>query len=306
MPLPIIRGFYFLSVHLLFASGVCLAAWLLTSLRGGSAGTKHWIWVATALNLGLPVAALLDAVWGPHLSWATPLGAIGSVVAVVFADPSVASVLCGIWALGAVLMLVRLWSRLRAERRALGPARSRGGFVFRGVPVCVEDSPSSPAVRGLLLPRIWLPKGIDRLLSADEMRAVLLHEVTHARRRDNLIRLFQELVLCAVWFHPLAWLTRSRLALFRELSCDESVVDSALGGDLVRALGKLATPEHSVFLQATAGSFLADRLAMLGGDSPRRAGLLADAVLATVFAAILLLGAFETISHTACCFVRVT
>ena len=62
------------------------------------------------------------------------------------------------------------------------------------------------------------------------MRAVLLHEATHARRRDNLIRLFQELVLCAVWFHPLAWVTSSRLALYRELSCDESVVESALAG----------------------------------------------------------------------------
>jgi len=306
MPLPIIRGFYFLSVHLLFASGVCIVAWLLTSLRGGSATTKHWIWVATALNLGLPVAALLDALWGPHLVWARPLPAIGSVVAAAFEDAGVASVVCGVWSLGAALMLVRLWSRLRAERRALGPERSRGGFLFRGVPVCVEDSPRPPAVRGFLLPRIWLPRGIDRLLDADEMRAVLLHEVTHARRRDNLIRLFQELVLCAVWFHPLAWLTGSRLALYRELSCDESVVDSALGGDLVRALGKLAGPEHPGFLQATAGSFLVDRLARLGGDRSRRAGLFADAVLATVFAAALLLGAWETISHTACCFVRVS
>ena len=42
MPLPIIRGFYFLSVHLLFASCVCLVAWLLTSRRGGSASTKHF------------------------------------------------------------------------------------------------------------------------------------------------------------------------------------------------------------------------------------------------------------------------
>jgi len=305
MPLPVIRGFYFLSVHLLFASAVCLVAWLLTSVRRGSATTKHWIWVATALNLGLPVAAFLDA-WWPHLSWATPLTAIGSLVDLAFSNPRVAAVVCAIWSLGALLMLVRLWSRLRTERQAMRPAASRRGFVFRGVPVCVEESARPPAVRGLLLPRIWLPSGIDRLLSPDEMRAVLLHEATHARRRDNLIRLFQELVLCAAWFHPLAWLTSSRLALYRELSCDESVVDSALGGDLLRALGKLARPEHSVFLQATASSLLTDRLAMLGGSRPRRAGLLADAVLATIFAAVLLLGVYETISHTACCFVRVT
>ena len=306
MPLPIIRCFYFLSIHLLYASGVCLVAWILTSVRRGSATTKHWIWVATALNFGLPVAALLDAVCAPHVSWARPLRAIGAAADAAFGDLRVATVVCAIWSLGTLLMMSRLWLRLRIERDALRPMPSRESFVFRGVPVCVEESPHAPAVRGFLLPRIWLPRGIDRLLSPDEMRAVLLHEATHARRRDNLIRLFQELVLCAVWFHPLAWVTSSRLALYRELSCDESVVDSALGGDLVRALGKLARPEHGTFLQATASSFLTDRLAMLGGDRPRRTALVADVLLAAIFAFVLLLGVYETFSHTACCFVPLT
>ena len=306
MPLEIIRGFYFLSIHLLYASGVCLGAWLLTSIRHGSATTKHWIWVATALNFGLPVAALLDAFCAPHLSWARPLAVVGSAVDGAFRNPRVAAVLCGIWSLGALLMLARLWARLRAERRDAGPRRPGPSFVFHGVPVCIEEAPQVPAVRGFLLPRIWLPSGIDRLLSPEEMRAVLLHEATHARRRDNLIRLVQELVLCAVWFHPLAWLTSARLALYRELSCDESVVDRALGRDLVRALGKLARPGRAGFLQATASSFLSDRLAMLrGGRSARAAGVV-DVLLVAIFAGVLLLGVFETISHTACCFMPVT
>ena len=306
MPLEIIRGFYFASIHLLYASGVCLVAWLLTSIRQGSATTKHWIWVATALNFGVPLAALLDAFCAPHLSWARPLAIIGSAVDGAFRNPRVAAVLCSIWSVGALLMIVRLGLRLRAERHAASSRGSRASFVFDGVPVCVEESPQVPAVRGFLLPRIWLPSGIDRLLSPEEMRAVLLHEATHARRRDNLIHLVQELVLCAVWFHPLAWLTSAQLALYRELSCDESVVDSALGRDLVRALGKLARPERTGFLQATASSFLTDRLAILGGDRSQRAALVVDLVLATAFVAVLLLGVFETISHTACCFMPVT
>ena len=306
MPLEIIRGFYFLSIHLLYASGVCLVAWLLTSVRHGSATTKHWIWVATALNFGVPVAAFLDAFCAPHLSWARPLAIVGSTVDATFRNTRVAAVLCGIWSLGACLMLVRLWARLRRERGALGSGAPQPSFVFDGVPVCVEDGPVIPAVRGLLLPRIWLPRGIDRLLGPDEMRAVLLHEATHARRRDNLIRLAQELVLCAVWFHPLAWLTSARLALYRELSCDESVVDRAHGGDLVRALGKLARPERAGFLQATASSFLSDRLAMLHGERPARTELMVDLALSLAFGGVLLLGVFETISHTACCFMAVT
>jgi beta-lactamase regulating signal transducer with metallopeptidase domain len=306
VPLPIIRGFYFLSIHLLYASCVCLVAWLLTSIRQGSATTKHWIWVATALNFGVPVAALLDAFCAPHLSWARPLAIIGSAVDGAFRNTRVAAVLCGIWSLGALLMVARLWVRLRSEGHDARPRASRTSFVFHGVPVCVEESPQVPAVRGFLLPRIWLPSGIDRLLSPGELHAVLLHEATHARRRDNLIRLAQELVLCAVWFHPLAWLTGARLALYRELSCDESVVDSALGGDLVRALGKLARPERAGFSYSAAASFLTDRLAMLGGDRPRHAVLVADLLLAAIFAGVLLLGVYETLSHTACCFVPVT
>ena len=112
--------------------------------------------------------------------------------------------------------------------------------------------------------------------------------------------------LCAVWFHPLAWLTSSRLALYRELSCDESVADRALGGDLVRALGKLARPGHGAFLQATASSFMSDRLALLRSDRPARTGLLVDVALGAIFAGVLLLAVLETISHTACCFVPVT
>ncbi|HEY1908664.1 MAG TPA: M56 family metallopeptidase [Myxococcaceae bacterium] len=305
MPLPIIRGFYFLSIHLLFASGVCLVAWILTSLRHGSAATKHWIWVATALNFGLPVAALLDSVCAPHLSWARPLRVIGAAVDAAFGNARVAAVLCAVWSVGALLMLARLGVRLRRERAAR-PAVSRERFRFDGVPVCVEESPRVPAVRGFLLPRIWLPSGIDLLLSPAEMRAVLLHEATHARRRDNLIRLVQELVLCAVWFHPLAWLTSARVALYRELSCDESVVDRALGRDLVQALGKLARPERAGVLEATASSFLPDRLALLDGGGTGRSAPLVDVVLTAAFAVVLLLAVYETISHTACCFVPVT
>jgi beta-lactamase regulating signal transducer with metallopeptidase domain len=141
-----------------------------------------------------------------------------------------------------------------------------------------------------------------RLLSAPELDAVLIHEATHARRHDNLIRLIHEAGLCALWFHPFVWLTGSRLALYRELSCDESVIRSAHGEDLVSALAKLATPQEPLLLRAGASSFLTYRLARLSGEQPRCLSRTDGALGTAVFAASLIGGVWGTVSHTACCF----
>jgi beta-lactamase regulating signal transducer with metallopeptidase domain len=218
-------------------------------------------------------------------------------------------VLSMVWLLGTILMLMRLCLRLRAERRdapsAGGPSAlpPKWSFLAQGVPIRFAETRQGPAVHGVLHPHISLPQGIDRLLSEHELNAVLIHELTHARRRDNLIRLIHEVGLCALWFHPLVWITGSRLALYRELSCDESVIQSAHGGDLVSALAKLANPEEAFLLQATVSSFMTHRLARLAAK-PQVSSRRANVLLAVVFSAALLASVFSTVAHTACCFVH--
>src|SRR5260370_9500590 len=75
----IARALYYFEVHLLYASIVGFAALVLTSIRRGSSTTKYWIWVATSFNFIFPLGAFLDKFWTAHLSWATPLGAIGEL-----------------------------------------------------------------------------------------------------------------------------------------------------------------------------------------------------------------------------------
>jgi beta-lactamase regulating signal transducer with metallopeptidase domain len=264
---------YYFSVHLLYASIVGVAAWMLTTIRGATASTKYWIWVATALNFIVPTGALIDKLWAPHLRWATPLGAIGGPIWDM-TQGRTAMLLAVIWIAGASAMLMRLISRLSRER---GQAKVTAGlkqravtaFVADGIPVSVGSEHATPAVSGVLYPHISLPLGIDRLLDQRELKAVLLHELEHARRHDNLIWLLYEAALCALWFHPLLWLAGVRMALYRELSCDEAVIQSAHGEALVSALAKLAVPARARFLQATASSHLslAWRACL---DTPRR------------------------------------
>ena len=303
----IARAMYYLSVHLLFASIVASAAWALTSILRASATTKYWIWVATAFNFVLPSGALIDKLWAPHLTWARPLAAIGDPVWDMTYGRT-AIILGVIWMTGAFSMLSRLISRIGRERReaqALAPLSDRGlryAFQADGIPISFGARHPSPAVRGVLYPRILLPNDIDRLLNPREFHAVLIHELAHARRRDNLIRLLYETSLCALWFHPLMWLAGARIGLYRELSCDESVIRCAYGQELVSALAKLAVPKRADVLQATASSHLSYRLARLAGprQTPYRA---ASLLLTSLFAAVIAAGIFQTIAHTACCFV---
>jgi beta-lactamase regulating signal transducer with metallopeptidase domain len=300
---------YYSEVHLIYSSIVWLAALALTSIPGGSATTKHWIWLATALNFILPIGAVLDGLAAPYIVWAKPLGAVGGLGASISENIVLAASLAAVWLVGAAAMLARLCVRIAAERRCARaavdeckPARSHK-FLARGLPVRIAFGQRGPAVDGLLRSRILLPHGIERLLSKRELHSVLMHELTHARRHDNFIRLVYEIALCGLWFHPLFWVTGSRLALYRELSCDECVIQRGHGRDLVAALAKLASADEGFLLQAAAGSLLSDRLARLTDRKMSRFSVAADRLLTVCFAVVFVSGVFATVAHTACCFV---
>ena len=299
---------YYLEVHLLFASLVCLAAWMVTSVRSLSATWKYWIWVATSLNFIVPVGGFFDGFGAVHVPWATQLRALGDFGLVVSRNASLGAPLLAVWLLGVTGMLTRLLVRIALDRRAAravvtapGADAVRSELLSHGVPVRIIAAGEGPSVDGLLRPRISLPQGIERLLSEGELDAVLLHEATHARRRDNLIRLIYEIGLCALWFHPLLWLAGSRVALYRELSCDESVLRHARGEDLLSAMVKLVEPEGAPLLRASAASFMSYRLSQLTGLAPQSATA-ASLWPAVVFGAVLVACVLGTVAHVPSCF----
>lgn len=302
------QAMYHVSIHLLFASVVASVAWALTSLLNASAGAKYWIWVAAAFNFALPSGALIDALWRSHLTWARPIGAIGGPLWDL-SQGSPAAILGATWAAGAFSMLGRLVWRIRKENREdrrsspLSGNRPACHFLANGIPVSFGEDHPAPVVRGVFYPRILLPAGIDRLLNPRELHAVLIHELTHAHRRDNLIRLLYEASLCVLWFHPLMWLAGAKIGQYREVSCDECVIRREHGPELVSALAKLAVPGQTALLQAAASSHLSVRLALLAAP-PKTAGRAASLLLTSLFAAVVGAGIFQTVAHTACCFVH--
>lgn len=88
----------------------------------------------------------------------------------------------------------------------------------------------TPFVLGFFRPDIYIPAGLER----QEMSYIILHEQTHIRRRDPIVKLLGYLALCLHWFNPLAWAAFFLMGADMEMSCDERVLKQ-MGSGIKRA-----------------------------------------------------------------------
>lgn len=81
-----------------------------------------------------------------------------------------------------------------------------------------------PTALGMLKPVILMPLGMMARLPADQVEAVLLHELAHIRRRDFLVNLIQHFAETIFFFNPaLLWLS-ARIREEREHCCDDIAI----------------------------------------------------------------------------------
>ena len=107
----------------------------------------------------------------------------------------------------------------------------------RGVPLDLDipvaaislNERIEPGVFGVFRPVLLLPEGIAQRLTPDQLRAVVAHEMSHVRRRDNVANAIHMLAEALFWFHPLVWWIERRLLDEQERACDEEVLRQ--GGD---------------------------------------------------------------------------
>jgi hypothetical protein len=69
-----------------------------------------------------------------------------------------------------------------------------------------------------------IPRWIMQELSAPELNQILIHELAHLRRWDDWTNLAQQLVRAVFFFHPAVWWMEKRIALEREMACDDAVL----------------------------------------------------------------------------------
>ena len=263
--------------------------------RSGSAANRYLAWLGlSALCAALPVLGLAQAFAHRHF------------VAFNFQSTSqldahspefqVLPVFFTIWALGTLVLLIRLIVRLRIAVAFKRGERFDGSVrTARGAAIVLSDAVTSPVAIGYLHPAIVLPT----LLADDDYATIrehaLAHENAHLLRYDDITALLYQVCISLAWFNPIVWLIAPHLETEREKACDDAVVlqtraAKAYGRSLLTLCGRgvFARPEHVLALFESPRR-LADRIESL---VTKRQRSLHPSTRATTACVAMLLAAF--------------
>lgn len=92
--------------------------------------------------------------------------------------------------------------------------------IKRHIKIRMSPDIQSPMLVGVLFPVIYIP---CREIPDENMRMVFLHELTHYKRKDLLIKWLSLFVNAVHWFNPFAYLLCTNVSEACEVSCDMAV-----------------------------------------------------------------------------------
>jgi hypothetical protein len=246
-----------LAVDIAWKTSLPLAAGLVLSQLSGTAAAKHLRLVVACA--AVPVIALATvysrgqaAVWTDAPAWPVYLWA-------------------AVFGVGALGMLRALWL---LNRLPTSPMPS-------GLERC--DRVHTPITAGWLSPRIIVPRDFSTW-EPTAQRAALAHARAHIARRVWLVHMGGWALTCVLWFNPLMWWTRKRLALLAECAADDSVLLSGVApAAYASQLLALARPGPRAALAFSVSPVGARIRAVLDDRSRSGASTVSGVLLAALF-----------------------
>jgi TonB family protein len=252
---------------------IFLAAWLTVRMvRGLGAQVEHRVWVAALLlqvalpacgqrlsELGREALRVFRHGWnvgasGGHVRVSVGAGTAGAG-GVLRLSVEMLLVIALIYGCSLVYFAGRLgWGLWRtrqmrkdAERMVLS---GDAGVTWKryerllgvdAAEIAVSAMISGPVTVGIRRGVMIVPPEFVSGVDESDFDAVAAHELAHMRRRDFAKNVLYEVLSLPVAFHPVMWLTSSRVAESREMVCDAMAAE-AIGGSegYARSLLRLA------------------------------------------------------------------
>lgn len=257
---------------LIFSIILACGVWVVHR-RVGRCAVSYPLWLLVLVALLAPAVVALPVF---------PVVGSGTAGASGMSPAGVGTLLVLLWVVGTMALLG--WTLLRAFRfqRSLkraawvAPRALQQEAEEIGHSLGMARIPEVHTTSARVSPMVWwtggrvrvlIPQFLLDALDRDELRAVLAHELAHARRRDYLVRWLEWLACSVFWWNPVAWWARRQLRVAEEWCCDALGVAALKSGprsyarSLLRAI-ELMSQARTV--RAPAFASAADR-----GSNPR-------------------------------------
>jgi beta-lactamase regulating signal transducer with metallopeptidase domain/vancomycin resistance protein YoaR len=148
------------------------------------------------------------------------------------------------------------------------------------------------AVYGVFRPVLLISPSSFEALTEAQQRHVLLHELSHVRRRDNLVCAGATMLNVIHWFNPLVWIVFALMRRDIEVQCDAhvfrglpSIERAKYAGTLLKLAGPMQTPRLAPALFISKAN-IKRRIVMVVKHRKRSALFTAIAMLLTVTVAV--------------------
>ncbi|MDG1438783.1 MAG: M56 family metallopeptidase, partial [Emcibacteraceae bacterium] len=212
-------------------------------IKNTSAEERSWSWNATLFAVALlPMAAFLpgegvslvtadtnrEPIVVEQLAPVVPNVALKELPLDVVTLPrysksNLITLFIGFWILGIGVALTKL---MVSGVNAYKIRGSSYPYVIDGdwndtTEIVVSDEISGPIVIGYIKPIIVLPVSFAKSMTFKQIEPLLLHELAHIKRHDNIFYLIERIVLSLYWWNPVMHYIGSRVAEERELACDD-------------------------------------------------------------------------------------
>src|SRR5699024_584556 len=96
--------------------------------------------------------------------------------------------------------------------------------IDNNIDLIVTEYISTPSLIGIFKPIILLPVNMVDL-NAKQIEYIFLHELSHYKRKDNLLNVILILIQSLHWFNPFIWFLFIRLRIDIEFATAEIVLN---------------------------------------------------------------------------------
>ena len=187
-------------------------------------------------------------------------------------------VMCIVWLLGAASFFYGWLKRRRQVSSAIEAGRIIGAGrewealtkvtswlgITRRIDLIVTPEVKEPGVWRVFGPILLLPEAISSQLNDEELETLMMHEMAHVLRWDNLVSNLNMVLCCVFWFNPIIWLIDTCLLKEREEACDEVVLRWSGAGEIyassIKKIYRFCLSSRVSGLSAAGGSKLKHRL----------------------------------------------